>query len=226
MSQVLIVEDDKSLAMALRDGFQYEGYAVLVGSDGVEGMRLALENGLDLIILDVMLPRKSGFEVCAHLRQAGCRVPIIFLSVRCEEHDKVLGLKLGADDYVVKPFSFFELMARAEAVLRRTSTVGKKVDDYDFGDLHINFNKHQALKRGAFIELSVREFDILKFLIQKCGQVVTRDQLLNSVWGYDRFPFTRTVDVHIAKLRRKIEDDASRPRHLLTIHGNGYKFVP
>ncbi len=213
--------------MALRDGFEYEGYAVLVASDGASGLRLALETPMDIVILDLMLPKKSGLELCGHLRKAGKDVPIIILSARSEENDKVLGLKLGADDYVTKPFSFMELMARVEAVLRRTAaSQEEKRDKYEFENLKVDFDRREVVKRGYLLELSSKEFEMLKYFIERRGKVVTRDQLLDAVWGYENYPFTRTVDVHVAKLRRKIEEDPSRPRHLITIHGIGYKFAP
>ena len=226
MSRVLIVEDDPSLATALRDGFEYGGYSVEMASDGEEGFRIAQEHRLDLIILDVVLPKKSGFEVCSELKEASNSAPIIILSARSEEQDKVKGLKLGADDYVVKPFSFVELMARAEALLRRTSRSNEESQDYDDGDLRVHFKEYKAFKNGHPLQLSVREFEMLKFFINRRGQVVTREQLLRAVWGYDRFLLTRTVDVHVAKLRSKIEDNPGQPRHLATVHGNGYKFLP
>ncbi|MBI3895654.1 MAG: response regulator transcription factor [Acidobacteria bacterium] len=226
MKRVLIVEDDKSLALALREGFEYEGYSVLVAADGTAGLRLAVEKLLTLIILDVMLPKRSGFELCTQLRKAGNTVPIIILSARSEESDKVLGLKLGADDYLTKPFSFMELMARVEAVMRRSSKEEEKRRNYQGGGLEVNLDTGEVFKSGHPLELSTREFAILKYLIEHHGRVVSRNQLLDAVWGYENFSFSRTVDVHVAKLRRKIEDDPGSPRHLVTVHGTGYKFNP
>ena len=224
--RVLIVEDDATLAVTLRDGFEGEGYSVLVAADGRAGLRLASSKEPDVVILDVMLPVASGFDLCNQLRKSGNGVPIIFLSARSGESDKILGLKVGADDYVTKPFSFMELMARVEALLRRVSRPARQTDIYRFGKVEINFKTREATKRGVPLELSEREFEILNCFIQHRGEVVTRNQLLDAIWGYEDYPFTRTVDVHISKLRRKIEEDAHQPRHLITVHRTGYKFLP
>ncbi len=223
--KVLIVEDDQAMAVALRDGFEYEGYSTLVARDGADGLRLASDRDLDLIILDVMLPKLSGFDVCKQLRGAGNSTPIIMLTARGQEIDKVVGLKIGADDYVTKPFSFMELMARVEALLRRSHRQHETVDEFHFGQIAVNFKKFEVTKAGASIEMSPREFNILKYFIEHRGEVITRDQLLDSVWGYGSFPLTRTVDMHIAKLRQKIEETPSDPRHIITVHRVGYKFV-
>jgi DNA-binding response OmpR family regulator len=225
MSRVLIVEDDASMAIALRDGFEFEGYNVTVAKDGQSGFRLATEKDLDLIILDVMLPQMSGLDVCKKLRNAGNNIPIILLTARGQEIDKVLGLKTGADDYVTKPFSFMELVARVEALLRRTSKHIANLEQFQFGDITLNFKKNEALYGEEMLDLSPREFKILKYFIEHQGEVVTRDQLLDAVWGYDSFPFTRTVDTHIAKLRQKIKEDPANARHIITVHRAGYKFI-
>ncbi len=225
MRKVLIVEDDQAMAVALRDGFTYEGYNVQVARDGLAGLRLAAEKGLDLVILDVMLPRMSGLDVCRQLRSTGHDTPIIMLTARGQEIDKVLGLKTGADDYVTKPFSFLELMARVEAVLRRTTKAGEQLESVQFGDVEVNFKNFEATKAGRPIELSPREFKLIRYFVEHRGEVVTRDQLLDSVWGYDGLPLTRTVDMHIAKLRQKIEDTPGDPRHIITVHRVGYKFT-
>jgi DNA-binding response OmpR family regulator len=225
MRKVLIVEDDQAMAVALRDGFSYEGYAVQVARDGATGLQLARERGHDLVILDVMLPRISGLDVCRQLRSAGNDTPIIMLTARGQEIDKVLGLKTGADDYVTKPFSFLELMARVEAVLRRASKPAEAVESVSFGDVEINFKTFEASKGGQTVELSPREFKMMKYFAEHRGEVVTRDQLLDHVWGYEGLPLTRTVDMHIAKLRQKIEDTPSDPRHIITVHRVGYKFT-
>jgi two-component system alkaline phosphatase synthesis response regulator PhoP len=225
MTKVLIVEDDQAMAVALRDGFQYEGYSVSVARDGANALALAGEKQFDLMILDVMLPRMSGFDVCKHLRGAGNRVPIIMLTARGQEIDKVLGLKIGADDYVTKPFSFMELAARVEAVLRRARKQVDEVDFFEFGDVTLDFKKGEARKSGKPLDFSPREFRIMKYFIERRNEVVTRDHLLDAVWGYDSFPLTRTVDTHIAKLRQKIEDTPAEPRHIITVHRAGYKFV-
>ncbi|PYS83359.1 MAG: DNA-binding response regulator [Acidobacteria bacterium] len=225
MRKVLIVEDDQAMAVALRDGFSYEGYTVQVARDGATGLQLARERGHDLVILDVMLPRMSGLDVCRQLRSAGNDTPVIMLTARGQEIDKVLGLKTGADDYVTKPFSFLELMARVEAVLRRASKATEQVERVEFGDVEINFKTFEASKGGQTIELSPREFKMMKYFAEHRGEVVTRDQLLDHVWGYEGLPLTRTVDMHIAKLRQKIEDIPSDPRHIITVHRVGYKFT-
>ncbi len=225
MGRLLIVEDDPSMAVALRDGFEYEGFHVQIARDGAEGLRLASSKELDLVILDVMLPRMNGLDVCKQLRSDGNGLPVIMLTARGQEIDKVLGLKIGADDYVTKPFSFMELMARVEALRRRTRKPERRLEVYCFGDVTVDFTKFEAVKNNQPIALSPREFKILKFLIEHRGEVVSRDQLLDVVWGYNNFPLTRTVDMHIAKLRQKIEDAPTAPRYIVTLHRVGYKFT-
>ncbi|MFL6192621.1 MAG: response regulator transcription factor [Thermoanaerobaculia bacterium] len=225
-TRVLIVEDDEAMSVALRDGFQYEGYSVTVAKDGEAGLQLATSEGADLILLDVMLPKMTGLDICKHLRGTGSEVPIIMLTARGQEIDKVLGLKLGADDYITKPFGFMELLARAEAVLRRSrGPATAAADVYRFGGLCIDFKRHEARKDGQPIDLSPREFQLLAYFIEHRGEVVTREKLLDTVWDYNAIPFTRTVDMHIAKLRKKIEDNPSDPRHIVTVHRLGYKFT-
>jgi len=225
MNSILIVEDDPAMSVALRDGFEFEKYNVEMAADGEDGLRLANRGDHDLIVLDVMLPKKSGLDVCKELRQNGSRTPVIMLTARGQEIDKIVGLKLGADDYVTKPFSFMELLARVEAVLRRVqrTTAG---DEFEFGDIRLDFRTYQASKSGDQIELTPREFRILRYFIDHAEQVVSREALLNHVWGYDSSAFTRTVDTHMARLRQKVEATPSEPRHLLTVHRVGYKFVP
>lgn len=225
MNRILVVEDDPAMSVALRDGFEFEKYAVDLAADGEAGLRLAARGDHDLIVLDVMLPKKSGLDVCRELRQTGSRTPVIMLTARGQEIDKIAGLKLGADDYVTKPFSFVELIARVEAILRRMSRA-VATDEFSFGDVRLDFRTYQASKCGDAIELTPREFRILRYLIDHAEQVVSRDALLNHVWGYDSSAFTRTVDTHMARLRQKIEAVPSEPRHLLTVHRAGYKFVP
>jgi two-component system alkaline phosphatase synthesis response regulator PhoP len=224
-ANVLVVEDDEAMAVALRDGFRYEGFGVTVARDGDRGMELAEAGDADLILLDVMLPKRSGLDICRKIRADGNDVPIIMLTARGQEIDKVLGLKLGADDYVTKPFSFLELMARVEAILRRAAVAGPTADRFRFGDVEVAFKACEVRKGGEPVELSAREFELLRFLIEHRGEVVSRDRLLDAVWGYQSMPFTRTVDMHVAKLRKKIEDRPAEPRHVVTVHRFGYKFV-
>ena len=227
-TRVLIVEDDEAMSIALRDGFQYEGYSVTVAKDGESGLQLATEESPDLILLDVMLPKMTGLDICKNLRGGGSAVPIIMLTARGQEIDKVLGLKLGADDYITKPFGFMELLARAEAVLRRSNPVQaapSAVETYRFGDVSVDFRRHEAHKADQPVDLSPREFQLLGFFNQHRGEVITREKLLDTVWDYNSIPFTRTVDMHIAKLRKKIEDNPSDPRHIVTVHRLGYKFT-
>jgi DNA-binding response OmpR family regulator len=224
MNRILIVEDDPAMQVALRDGFEFEKYAVEMAADGEEGLRLATRGDHDLMILDVMLPRKSGLDVCQELRRNGSSTPIIMLTARGQEIDKIVGLKLGADDYVTKPFSFMELLARVEAVLRRVMR-NETGDEYAFGDITLDFRTYQATKAGFPLDLTPREFRILHYFIEHTGEVVSREALLNNVWGYDSSAFTRTVDTHMARLRQKIEDIAAEPKHLITVHRVGYKFI-
>lgn len=225
--KILIVEDDDAMAVALRDGFSYEGYRVTTVHDGADGLRWAVDEAPDLVILDVMLPKMNGLDVCERLRKNGNDVPIIMLTARGQEIDRVLGLKLGADDYVVKPFSFLELAARAEALLRRSSgALGeRRVETYRFGGMMVDFRRHEARKEGRPLSLTPREFRLLEFFVRHRGEVVTRDQLLDAVWGFTTIPFTRTVDTHISKLRKKIEDSPADPRYIVTVHRLGYKFT-
>ncbi|MBW8877946.1 MAG: response regulator transcription factor [Acidobacteria bacterium] len=226
-ARVLIVEDDEAMSVALRDGFQYEGYAVTLARDGEAGLESATADPPDLILLDVMLPKMTGLDICKQLRSGGNGVPIIMLTARGQEIDKVLGLKLGADDYITKPFGFMELLARAEAVLRRARPIppAEALETYRFGDVTIDFRRHEARKGSAAIDLSPREFQLLAYFIQHRGEIVTRETLLDTVWDYNSIPFTRTVDMHIAKLRKKIEDNPADPKHVITVHRLGYKFT-
>jgi two-component system alkaline phosphatase synthesis response regulator PhoP len=224
MSRILVVEDDPAMSVALRDGFEFEKYDVEVAGDGDEGLRLASGGDFELMILDVMLPKKSGLDVCRELRKSGNRTPIIMLTARGQEIDKIVGLKLGADDYVTKPFSFMELLARVEAIMRRVYRT-LPGDEVSFGNVRLDFKTYQAWRNGDPLELTPREFAILRYFVEHEGEVVTREALLDHVWGYDSAAFTRTVDTHMARLRQKIEAVAGEPRHLITIHRVGYKFV-
>ena len=221
MSRILVVEDEPALLRGLQDNLKAESHEVIAASDGETGLRLARETKPDLIVLDLMLPKMSGYEICRTLRSEGLAMPIIILTARGEESDRVLGLDLGADDYVTKPFSVRELMARVRALLRRANPASNELR---FADVVIDFNSYTALKNGLTIEMTRKEFGIMRYLSSRPGVVVGRDELLNEVWGYDAFPTTRTVDNHIAGIRAKLEQ--GEPRHLITVHGVGYKFVP
>jgi DNA-binding response OmpR family regulator len=225
MSKILIVEDEPDMVLGLKDNFEFEGYEVTTATDGQSGLERARALKPDLIVLDVMLPKLSGLEVCKTLRGEGYEGPILMLTARGQEIDKVVGLELGADDYVTKPFSIRELLARVRAVLRRTEGKAKRLARYSFADVELDFEAYKATKAGEVLELSPREFELLRYLIERKGDTVTREQLLEDVWGYESYPSTRTVDTHIAKLRSKIGDSGSEPRWILTIHGMGYKFI-
>ncbi len=226
MSRILIVEDDPSLAAGLADGLRYEGYTTLLARDGADGLHMAAQPGIDLVILDVVLPRRTGVEVCRELRAGGSTVPVVMLSAKGDELDKVVGLKAGADDYVTKPFSFTELLARVEAVLRRSRRLASGMRTYEFGDVSVNFRTRDVAKRGRRLTLLPREFRLLEYLIGRRGEPVSRDEILGTVWDHDGWsPLTRTVDMHVAKLRQKIEDDASDPQWIVTVHRIGYKFT-
>jgi DNA-binding response OmpR family regulator len=213
------------MVLGLRDSLEYEGYEVSVACDGKEGLDKASREKYDVILLDVMLPLMSGIDVCRALRSQGVEIPIIMLTARSQEIDKVVGLEIGADDYVTKPFSVKELLARVRAHLRRAAKQIVEIETFEFSDVMLDFKKYRANKRGQELELSAREFDILKYLIQHRNQIVTRDELLDQVWGYTSSPITRTIDNHIAKLRQKIEDTPSDPQHIITVHRVGYRFV-
>jgi len=223
--KILIVEDEPDMVLGLKDNFEFEGYEVWTASDGIAGLERAREKKPELVILDIMLPKLSGLEVCKTLRGEGFDAPIIMLTARGQEIDKVVGLELGADDYVTKPFSIRELLARVRAILRRTDGTRRRLARYSFSDLELDFEVYQATKGGQPLDLSPREFELLRYLIERKGETVSRDKLLQDVWGYESYPSTRTVDTHIAKLRAKIGDSGSEPRYILTIHGVGYKFV-
>lgn len=225
MAKVLIVEDDDAMATALKDGFTFEGYDVLHAKDGEAALAMARELSADLVILDVMLPKLSGLDVLKQLRADGVPVPVIMLTARGQEIDKVLGLKLGADDYVTKPFGFMELAARVEALLRRASGGARMADVHSFGDVVVDFRKGELRKAGALVEVTARELRLLEFFLAHRGEVIARERLLDQVWEYDGTPLTRTVDMHVAKLRKKIETDPADPRYIVTVHRIGYKFA-
>jgi len=225
MAKILIVEDEPNMVAGLRDNFEFEGYQVVTAPDGVAGLERALSESPDLVILDVMMPRMSGLDVCKQLKSKKPSIPIIMLTARGQEVDKVVGLELGADDYVTKPFSIRELLARVKAVLRRAGTVPKAGEKYAFGEVEVNLRSCQVSKKGKSLEFSSKEFELLKYFLNHPGETLSRDRLLEDVWGYDRFPTTRTVDAHIVRLRQKVEPKPEDPRFILTVHGTGYKFV-
>ena len=226
MSDILIIEDEAQMRSGLKDNLEFEGYAVDVAEDGQIGLDKSLSKSYDLIILDVMLPKLSGFDVCKKIREKGIKTPIIMLTAKGEEIDKVLGLELGADDYVTKPFSLRELLARVKAILRRTDESSSKAEQkITIGKLEIDFNSYTAMGEGKSVAMTHKEYEIVKYLWQHKGATVSRDNLLEEVWGYDDYPTTRTVDNFILKLRQKIELNPNRPKHILTVHGIGYKLV-
>ena len=226
MSRILVIEDDVAILRGLKDNLVRESYEVLTAEDGEEGYRLARERNPDLIILDLMLPTLSGYEICRQLRDEGDSVLILMLTARGEEADRVLGLDLGADDYVTKPFSIRELKARIRALLRRTDPPPAPPDTLSFGDVVVDFLQYDARKGGDPVEMTPKEFGVLRYLAARAGEVVSRYELLDKVWGYGKFPTTRTVDNHLAALRAKLENNPAKPRYLQTVHRVGYKFVP
>jgi DNA-binding response OmpR family regulator len=224
MKRILIIEDEESILMALEDNLRLEGYEVVCAVDGEQGLSMAREKKFDLIILDIMLPKMDGFGVCKHLRRDGINIPILMLTAKGQEIDKVLGLELGADDYMTKPFSSRELLARIKALLRRTRQFQQEVESIKFGDVDVDFGKYEVKKSGKLIYLTALEFSLLHFLVKRKGLVVHRDAILDEVWGDDVFVQSRTVDKHISELRKKIEDDPSNPDFILGVRGIGYKF--
>ena len=222
---IAIIDDDNSVRKSVALNLEQEGFKVLEAEDGEKGISLVEEKKPDVIILDIKMPRKDGFQVCKELRNKGISTPLILLTARSEEVDKVLGLELGADDYLAKPFGMLELVARVKALLRRNKST-KELEKVEFSGIKIDFKAYKAEKESKPIDLSAREYRLLKCLIAKKGSVVTRDELLDEVWGYNTYPTTRTVDNHTARLRQKIEEKNSKtPKHILTVHGVGYKFV-
>jgi len=224
--KILLVEDEAGLILTLTDRLQSEGFTVKSAADGEIGFELALAEKFDLIILDVMLPKKNGYDVCRDLRRKSIETPILMLTAKGETIDKVLGLKLGADDYLTKPFEVIELLARIEALLRRSPNTNQNspAENFRFGNIAVDFKQAEVTKDSRPIELSAMEFKLLQFLIENQGVVHSRDKLLDEVWGYDAMPSTRTVDVHVAWLRQKLEDNPKHPQFIQTIHGFGYKF--
>lgn len=225
MPSILIVEDEPDMARGIQYNLEARGFDVIVAADGEAGYQTALARKPDLVVLDVMLPKRDGYDVCRALRKAEPRLPVLMLTARGREEDVVLGLKLGADDYIRKPFSIAELVARIEAILRRSTPELGGLSRVEFGRVVVDFERHQATKDGQALELTPKEFEIVRYFVARAGTIVSRDALLNAVWGYTSAPNTRTVDAHIVKLRQKLEETPSHPKHLLTVHGIGYKFV-
>lgn len=225
MKKILIIEDDPATIAGLSDTLIEEHFEVSTAMTGMMGYEKAMKGNYDLIILDIMLPDKSGTDICTDLRKNDISTPILMLTGKKEEIDKIIGLEIGADDYVTKPFSVRELVARIKAILRRPKEVKLEIDDYSFSDVYLNFKGQEAKKGSKSVELSAMEFKVMQYFIQREGEVIERNELLNAVWGYENYPSTRTVDNFILNLRKKIEDDHHNPKHLLTVHGAGYKFV-
>lgn len=229
MSQnILLIEDEPGLVLTLTDRLESEGYTLETAQDGETGLHLAKSKSFDAIILDIMLPRKNGFDVCRDLRQHGNQTPILMLTARGQVVDKVVGLKLGADDYLTKPFEMMELLARVEALLRRVQPHSNQTavaEVFQFDAIQVDFKRAEVQRNKLPVELSAREFKLLQYLIENRGRTISRDELLDEVWGYNAMPSTRTVDVHVAWLRQKLEPNPRHPRFILTVHGLGYKFA-
>jgi DNA-binding response OmpR family regulator len=224
-AKILVVEDEPNMVAGLRDNFEFEGYEVITARDGIEGLDRALQESPDVVVLDVMMPRMSGLEVCRQLRVKRPTIPIIMLTARGQEVDKVVGLELGADDYVTKPFSIRELLARVKAILRRTAVIPKQQEQHSFGDVEVDLHRRRVVKSGKALDISSKEFELLQYFICHSGETLSRDRLLEDVWGYENYPTTRTVDTHLVRLRQKLEPDPEQPQYFLTVHGTGYRFV-
>ena len=226
MTKVLVVEDDPGILRTVADNLRFEQYDVTTATDGETAYALYERDQPDLIVLDLMLPRMSGLELCRKLRADDVQIPVLMLTARSQEADRIRGLDLGGDDYVTKPFSMPELMARVRALLRRTMTAPGAPDALKFGQAQVDFERYAAHRRGRPVEMTRKEFALLRFLASRKNTVVTRDEILNKVWGLESYPVTRTVDNHIASLRSKLESNPAHPAHIQTVHGVGYKFVP
>jgi DNA-binding response OmpR family regulator len=226
VSRVLVVEDDPAILRGLAETLRRETYDVLTAADGETGYQLVREKSPDLLILDLMLPKLSGYEICRKMRSEGLSIPILILTARGDEGDRVLGLDLGADDYVSKPFSLRELLARMRALLRRGQATGSLLNELRVNDVFVDFRSYEARKSGARLEMTRREFQVLRVLASRPGEVISRSELLDQVWGLEVYPTTRTVDNHIASLRAKLEINPAEPVHILTVRGVGYKWIP
>lgn len=225
MSKILIVEDEMSMRIGLKDNLEFEGYAVEIAEDGAQGLEMITNENYDLVLLDVMLPKMSGFDVCKTVRSKNIKTPIIMLTAKGEEIDKVLGLEIGADDYITKPFSLRELMARIKAVLRRYSSDSEPEKIVQLGKIKLDFHTYNAWEDDAPVALTHKEFEILRYFWENKNKTISRSQLLEDVWGYEQDITTRTIDNFILKLRQKIEDNPSHPKYIITVHGIGYKLV-
>jgi DNA-binding response OmpR family regulator len=225
MKTILIVEDHEVILRGLMDNLKAEHYEVTGVSDGMKGYQSAKKRHFDLIILDIMLPSMNGMEICKQLRSEGMQTPILMLTSKKGEVDKVMGLEFGADDYVTKPFSILELLARIKALLRRQTEIKNQLTEYSFDDIYLDFKKQEARKGKKILDLTAKEFELIQYFVEREGIVISRSQLLDDVWGYESLPTTRTVDNYILSLRKKLESSPSHPKHLLTIHTAGYKFV-
>jgi DNA-binding response OmpR family regulator len=225
MDRVLIVEDEEAILLALEDDLRAEGYEVASATDGPGGLSMAEDQAYDLIVLDIMLPGMDGFEVCRRLRQASVSTPILILTAKSQEIDKVLGLELGADDYVTKPYSSRELLARVKAILRRGTSPPPDLGSFRFGDIEVDFKRYGARKSGRAVHLTRREYSLLRFLIEHSDEVVSRSKILDQVWGDAASVYPRTVDTHVGRLRKKLEDDPKNPRYIVGIRGVGYRFA-
>jgi two-component system alkaline phosphatase synthesis response regulator PhoP len=223
--RILLVEDEPSLVLTVSDRLLSEGYQVETAGDGETALARALAEPFDLIVLDVMLPGRDGFEVCRELRSRGGQIPVLMLTARSQVIDRVVGLKLGADDYLTKPFEMIELLARVEALLRRSSAPAASAGTYTFGDVRVDFRRAEVFRGNEPVTLSALEFKLLAYFIENRGALLTRDELLDKVWGYDAMPVTRTVDVHVGSLRQKLERNPSHPELFLTVHRRGYRFA-
>ena len=224
--KILIIEDEEELVKGLKLNLVFEGYEVIWALDGEEGLKKALKEAPDLILLDIMLPKKDGLDVCQELRRQNVTIPIVMLTAKGEEIDKVVGLEIGADDYITKPFSVRELMARLKAHLRRGKKEEKSVPSvYRFDDIEIDFIHFKVKRSGTEFDLTSLEVEILKYLVAHRGEVVTRDALLDKIWGYETYPSTRTIDNHILKLRKKLEEDPAQAKYIFSVYGEGYRFM-
>jgi two-component system alkaline phosphatase synthesis response regulator PhoP len=223
---ILVIEDDRSIALGLEKNLRFEGFRVQRAEDGQKGLEMAIDGKPDLIILDVMLPKVSGLEVCRTLRKSEIYTPVVMLTARDQEIDKVMGLELGADDYITKPFSVAELVARVKAHLRRKKVYeGEEIESAQIGDSTVDFAGQTVTRKGKAVEMSLREFELLKFLIRNRNKALAREEILNKVWGYDYYGTPRTIDNFITKLRQKLEKDPDDPKHFVTVRGVGYKLV-